>query len=59
MRLFQPIAAGIDVVPLLSSLYRQPELWNQHTARTANDGPFYNTDDIWLRFRDPAELSFT
>ena len=56
MRLFQPIAAGIDVVPLLLSLYRQPELWNQHDARTANEGPFYNTDDIWLRFREPKNL---
>jgi hypothetical protein len=56
MRNFQKIAAGIDVLPLAMELYRQPELWNRNTARTAK-GPFEGTDDIWVRFRDPAELT--
>jgi hypothetical protein len=56
MRNFQKIAAGIDVLPLAMELYRQPELWNRNAARTAK-GPFEGTDDIWVRFRDPAELT--
>lgn len=56
MRYFQQIAAGVDVLPVAIDLYRQPELWNQHRARTRDDGYFAGTDDIWLRFRDPAEL---
>ncbi len=56
MRLFQQVAAGIDVVPLLLSLYRQPALWNAHTARTEGAGSFTGTDDIWCRFREPGEL---
>ena len=38
-------------------LYRQPDLWNQHTARTGGAGSFVGTDDIWVRFRDPSELT--
>jgi hypothetical protein len=57
MRHFLQVAAGIEVLPLVASLYRQPELWNAHTARTGGIGSFTDTDDIWLRFRDPAELT--
>jgi hypothetical protein len=57
MRNFQQIATGIDVLPLVLELYRQPELWNQHNARTGGDGSFAGTDDIWVRFRDPGELT--
>jgi hypothetical protein len=56
MRHFVRIAAGIETLPLALDLYRQPELWNQHTARTGGVGAFVGTDDIWVRFRDPAEL---
>jgi len=56
MRHFQKIAAGVEVLPLVLDLYRQPELWNQHTARTGGAGSFVGTDDIWVRFRDPSEL---
>lgn len=57
MRYFQQIAGGVDVLPVAIDLYRQPELWNQHQARLRDDGYFAGTDDIWLRFRDPAELT--
>lgn len=57
MRNFQQIAAGVEVLPLVMDLYRQPELWNRHPARTTADGPFNGTDDIWLRFREPSELT--
>lgn len=56
MRNFQQIAAGVDVLPLLLAVYRQPDLWNANPARTAGGGPFAGTDDIWIRFRDPDEL---
>jgi len=58
MREFHQVAAGIDIQPLLCELYRQPELWNQHTARTAGGvGPHGEVDDIWVRFRAREELT--
>ena len=57
MRNFQRIASGIDVLPLMIDLYRQPELWDQDRARTDGAGSFEGTSDIWVRFRDPAELT--
>ena len=57
MRHFQKIAAGVEVLPLVLDLYRQPELWNEHTARTGGAGSFVGTDDIWLRFRAPEQLT--
>ncbi len=45
------------MLPLLLDLHRQPELWNRHTARTGGPGSFAGTDDIWVRFRDPSELT--
>ena len=56
MRYFQQIAAGVEVLPLVLDLYRQPELWDANTARTGGAGAFKDTSDIWVRFRDPAEL---
>ncbi len=56
MRHFQQIAAGVETLPLVLDLYRQPELWDQHNARTGGAGSFVGTSDIWLRFRDPSEL---
>jgi hypothetical protein len=48
---FLQIAAGIDVMPLLLAVQRQPELWNQHRLRTTHAGsPHTEVDDIWLRF---------
>lgn len=56
MRNFQLIATNIDVLPLAIEIYRQPELWNQHNARTDCEGSFKGTDDIWGRFRAAEEL---
>lgn len=53
---FQKIATGVETLPLTLDLYRQPELWNEHRARTGGPGSFEGTSDIWVRFRDPAEL---
>jgi hypothetical protein len=53
---FSRLSAGIPVDVALAELAAQPELWNQHTERTAyQDSPHRETSDIWLRFRDPKE----
>lgn len=44
------------MLPLTLALYRQPELWDQHTARTEGDSPHKSVSDIWVRFRDPQQL---
>lgn len=50
MRYFLKLAEGINVQPALLSLYRQPELWNALTLRTATPGsPHSQADDIILR----------
>lgn len=56
MRHFQLLASGIDVLPLALDLYRQPELWNQHTARTEGDSPHRGISDVWCRFRAFEDL---
>jgi len=45
------IAQGIDPVPLLLEMARQPKLWNRHRMRKdADNSPHAQMDDIWLRF---------
>lgn len=49
------VAKDFDVSPILWALQSHPELWNQHTTRTANaDSPHHGLDDIWARFGDPG-----
>lgn len=57
MRYFQKIASGVETLPLMLDLYRQPELWDANTARTGGAGSFEGTSDIWVRFRAPEELT--
>lgn len=53
MRNFLKLAQNINVLPLLHSIHRQPELWNQNTLRTTHvQSPHTQVDDIWLRFND-------
>lgn len=53
MRNFQKIGQGIDVVPIVNALIRQPELWNAETCRTKFAGsPHSSVDDILVRFND-------
>jgi hypothetical protein len=55
MRNFLKIAEGINIIPLLQAIQRQPELWNQNTLRTTHEqSPHTQVDDIWLRFNDLA-----
>lgn len=51
MRYFQRLAQGVDILPLLHAVERQPLLWNAHVLRTTHPGtPHTEVDDIWLRF---------
>ena len=48
------IAQGWNVAPILWALQSNPQLWNEHTARTAaRDSPHHGLDDIWARFGAP------
>jgi hypothetical protein len=55
MKYFQKIA-DYDVSTLVTELDRQPELWNHDARRTVNP-IFADTSDIWIRYRDPRELT--
>jgi quercetin dioxygenase-like cupin family protein len=45
------IARGLNVIPLLLELQRQPQLWNQNRTRTENPtSPHREVDDIWVRY---------
>lgn len=57
MRHFLQVANGIDVVPLLADLHRNPALWDAHTPRTDGDSPHRAVSDIWVRFREFSELT--
>lgn len=49
------IASGLPVAPILWALQSHPELWNEHTTRTAaEDSPHHGCDDIWARFGEPG-----
>jgi hypothetical protein len=48
----------VDPLPLLLQIERHPELWNQHTGRTAHEGsPHSDVSDIWLRWRPQEHLT--
>ncbi len=53
---FTKILDGIDTAPLLAELDAQPWLWNTRENRRDGDSPHRETDDLWIRYRDPAEL---
>lgn len=47
----QHIGGGLDVTPIYWRLLENPQLWNEHTARTEDaDSPHHGLDDIWARF---------
>jgi hypothetical protein len=44
------VTSGVNVAPLLWSLYQQPELWDQETARTEDPAsPHHGLSDIYIR----------
>lgn len=58
MRKFQKIAEGVNVTPLLNALYRNSELWKADDfLRKYPQGPFGDTDTIYLRFQDHVKVS--
>ena len=51
MRHFLKIGQGLDVVPLLASIYRKPDMWKEDTyLRGFPQGPAGDVDSIILRF---------
>ena len=57
MQHFRKITEGYDVAPVVEQLAAYPDLWGEHPERVAYpDSPHRETQDIWLRFRDPADL---
>jgi hypothetical protein len=55
MRNFLRLAEGVDVLPLVHSLYRQPDLWKKD-IRTKLE-VFKDTEEIILRFFDYDETT--
>ncbi len=49
------IAEGMDVLPLLYEVNRQPHLWDRNDVRLQKHGPHAQTHDIWLRYKDETE----
>ena len=52
MKNFLQIAAGIDIMPLLLEVQRQPEVWNRNPCRLGKVAPHHETQDIILRYKD-------
>lgn len=51
MKNFQLIASGINTLPLLHQIQRQPDLWNENTLRTKHPGTAHSqVSDIWVFF---------
>ena len=60
MKYFRKIADGVDTMPMLYALQRQPELWNRQRFRTTfQNTPHGQVDDIWLRFSDDSRTTDT
>lgn len=62
MRNFLKIAEGVDVLPTLTALQRNPDLWNENTLRTTHpQSPHTEVDDIWVMFNriDPENPAAT
>jgi len=53
MRNMMHIASGMNVLPLVLEINRQPWLWNQFPIRKSYEGsPHEGLDDIWVRYND-------
>jgi hypothetical protein len=51
MKNFLKIAEGVDIMPLLAAIKRNPQLWKEDTyLRDYPQGPFGDTETIMLRF---------
>jgi hypothetical protein len=57
---FLKVAEGIDTLPLMLALQRQPELFGRHRQRQYTEGtPHAGMTDVWVRYNDctPFEKS--
>lgn len=52
---FLQVAGGLDVMPIVMELHRQSGLWNRNDVRLSKAGPHWQSDDIWLRYKDETE----
>lgn len=53
MRSFLKVFEGVDTLPVLLALQRQPELWGQNPERAYTPGtPHSGMSDIWVRYND-------
>lgn len=53
MRNFHRLGEGLDVLPLVHAIQRQPDLWDQHTIRTQHPGTAHaEVSDILVWFND-------
>lgn len=51
MRYFYKLTEGVQILPIMAALARQPELWNgDDLRRTFENSPHVQVDDILLRF---------
>lgn len=56
MKYFYKMAQGLPVVPLVTAIKMQPELWDKNTLRTTHpQSPHQKANDIWLRFNEIGE----
>lgn len=46
------VASAVPVQSLADEVLRQPELWNKNPCRLSRRGPHYETQDMFLRYRD-------
>lgn len=55
MKNFLKVASGVDVMPLLMAIHRQPELWDTDKVRAEfSNSPHRHVNDILLRFSDTS-----
>jgi quercetin dioxygenase-like cupin family protein len=52
---FLKIASGVDIMPLLLEVQRQPELWDKNPCRLSKRTPHHETQDMILRYKDETE----
>jgi len=53
MKYFQKLVGGVDTLPLLHAIQRQPDLWDENTLRTKHPGTVHSqVSDIWLMFNE-------
>jgi hypothetical protein len=58
MKNFYRLAENMDIVPLMSALKANPDLWNENTLRTDHPETAHSqVSDIWLRFNDVSDES--